>query len=137
MVGVSLKTDVLVAVEVDVVVLVRVEIGVDVVVRVDVIVCVGVGVSGKVGVADRMITVDVGDGMNGGVGERIAGKGEGVEIGVIIGRGMTCPLHATRNKLSTVTDRIFPIFILDPLLPAPPERLELSTTGFEVHYSIH
>ena len=75
----------------------------------------GEGVSGNEVVADRMIAVNVDDGMNGGVGERITGKGDGVVTGVIIGRGITCPLHATKNKPSRETDRIFPIFILQYL----------------------
>ena len=58
--------------------------------------------------------------MNGGVAEIITGKDDGEVTGVIIGRGMICPLHATRNKPNTFTDRIFPTFILQSLVACAP-----------------
>jgi hypothetical protein len=69
-------------------------VGVEGIVVVDVNVNVKVGVkvrvsdgvteaiAGNVGETGMMITVEVADGMNGGVGERIAGRGEGDTIGV-------------------------------------------------------
>jgi hypothetical protein len=95
-------------------------VGMGVFVREEVKVAVDVGVfvwvvdevSVKVGVTGRMITVCVGDGMNGGVGERITGSGDGDTTDVIIGRGRSCPLHATNNSTNTAADRrLFMLFL--------------------------
>lgn len=70
---------------------VKVGVNVDVNVEVIAVVIVGVDVNISVGVADErsvrvgeagmLIIFGVSDGINGGVGERIAGRGEGHEIG--------------------------------------------------------
>jgi hypothetical protein len=41
-----------------------------------------------------MSGVEVEDGMKGGVGERIAGRGDGETIGVVISTGIFPPVHA-------------------------------------------
>jgi hypothetical protein len=71
-------------VEVGVEGIVVVDVNVNVKVGVNVRISVGVteAVAGSVGETGMMITVEVADGMNGGVGERIAGRGEGDTIGV-------------------------------------------------------
>jgi len=64
--------------------IVVVDVNVNVIVGVNVRVSDGVteAVAGSVGETGIMITVEVAEGMNGGVGERIAGRGEGDTTGV-------------------------------------------------------
>jgi hypothetical protein len=81
-VGVDVGVVEIVAVEVDVIVIVEVEV--------EVMVCVGVieEISVKVGDTGMMTITGVGDGMNGGVGERIAGRGDGQVTGVATTSGI-------------------------------------------------
>jgi hypothetical protein len=47
-----------------------------------------------------MSGVEVEDGMKGGVGERIAGRGDGETIGVVISTGIFPPVHAPSQSNS-------------------------------------
>ena len=90
-VGVAVKVKVAVGVKgkVDVNVLVNEMVGVNVVVGVNVEVAVGVSVGETeadlvyVGEVIMIVAVEVADGMYGGVGERIAGRGDGGKVGIV------------------------------------------------------
>ena len=65
---------------------------------VDVSICVGVNedVSIRVGETGRKVSVGVTEGTNGGVGERIAGRGDGETIGVVMATEILPTLHPTK-----------------------------------------
>jgi len=104
-------------------IVVGVDAGVDE--NVAVLVDVGVDVSISVGVKDEvfvkvgetgmMTTVDVAVGMNWGVGERIAGRGDGHATGVAIARGMYPPLQDASKRINTVARIILVILFLQSL----------------------
>lgn len=56
------------------------------------------------GVGVKMSGVEVEDGIKGGVGERIAGRGDGETTGVVTITGMFPPVHAP-SKRSSITAR--------------------------------
>jgi hypothetical protein len=107
-----------IAVGVDVGIEVDVEAGVDVNVVVGVSVKSSVGViedvSVRVGETGMMITVDVADGMNRGVGERIAGRGDGEITGVVTDKEIFPGLQVTSNRANAITGNILIILILLP-----------------------
>ena len=121
LVGVDTAVDVYVAVavtvyvEVAVAVIVDVAEGVDVFVEVSVPVGVIEAVWVKVGETGMMTTVDVAVGMNWGVGERIAGRGDGHATGVAIARGMYPPLQDASKRINTVARIILVILFLQSL----------------------
>ena len=53
-----------------------------------------------------MSGVEVADGMKGGVGERIAGRGDGETIGVVIRTGIFPPVHAPSQSISVAARTI-------------------------------
>jgi hypothetical protein len=67
---------------------------------------VGVGETGM------MITVEVADGMNEGVGDRIAGRGDGKTNGVVTGKEIFQALHPA-SKIATM---IAGILLIIPIL---------------------
>jgi hypothetical protein len=89
-VGEIVGIEVVVGVDVGVVEIVAVEVDVIVIVEVEVMVCVSVieEISVNVGDTGMMTITGVGDGMNGGVGERIAGRGDGQVTGVATTSGI-------------------------------------------------
>ena len=105
---------------------VGVEVIVDVAMDVDVIVIVDVGVRASVGVIEgivprvgdrtRVVAVDVADGMNGGVGERIDGCGDGETASVVTGREIFHAPHADRTSVNTITGNIFIMLVLQSRL---------------------
>ena len=107
-VGVVVKVDV--GVEVGVNVYVEVNVNVNVGVRI----WVGVNEDVSFGVGDpgMMVIIGVADGMNGGVGERIAGRGEGETTGVLIDTEMSPKLHDPSKRAKTIDRNILLIRIL-------------------------
>jgi len=65
------------------------------------------GTSVNVMIKGRAVVVGVADGMNGGVGDRIAGMDEGETTGVIIAKGMFRPLQAARKKRAVKAKIVF------------------------------
>ena len=104
-VGVETGVDEDVDVEVIVAVIVVVAVGVDVFMEVSVAVGVTEAVWVNVGETGR-ITLGVAVGMYGGVGERIAGRGDGQTIGVATASGMYPPLQAASRRINKVA-RVF------------------------------
>jgi hypothetical protein len=108
--GVGIDVAVGVRVDVDAGVGVEVYMGVGVSVRISV--GVNEDVSVRSGVTDRMITVDVADGMKRGVGERIAGKGDGGMTGVVTAKEIFPALQATSMRPNVIAGKIFVMLIL-------------------------
>jgi hypothetical protein len=52
----------------------------------------------------------VADGIKGGVGDKISGKGEGETCGVVTDKGIVMPPQDTRRKIDTVSRPLFNIF---------------------------
>jgi hypothetical protein len=98
---------------------VNVNVGVNVAEVVDVIVEVRVpvgvieGVSVKVG-ETGVIILGVAVGTNGGVGERITGKGDGHTISVATARGMYPPLQAVSRRSKKIARVILVILFSNP-----------------------
>ena len=111
-VGEDVKVVVNVADAVDV--FVDVAVVVDVIVGVEVRISVGVKeeLAVKVGETGRMIIIGVLVGMNGGVGERIAGRGDGHAIGEATTRGIYPPLQAAKRRINTAARVILFIYFL-------------------------
>jgi hypothetical protein len=64
-------------------------------------------VSVTVIIEGRTVPVRVADGMKGGVGERITGRGDGETTGVEITNGIFIPEHAARKKRIIRTRIVF------------------------------
>jgi len=82
------------------------------------VVVIGVvdGASDNVMIKGRAVVVGVADGINGGVGDRIAGKDEGETTGVLITNGMFVPPQAARKKRAVKARIVFIIITFDLII---------------------